>query len=148
MQDYPHIYSVSTRGGTSGPVRLDSPGLETINTAPPREFGGPGDQWSPETLMIGAVADCYILSFRAVAQAKKYTWIDIECDVEGVLERPDRLPHFTRLNIRARLTVENGSDIELAEKLLQRAKDICLITNSMVAEKTLETQIIATASGS
>ena len=33
------------------------------------EFGGPGDLWSPETMLAGAVAGCFILTFRAAARA-------------------------------------------------------------------------------
>jgi hypothetical protein len=33
----------------------------------PREFDGRGNQWSPESLLAAALADCFVLSFRAVA---------------------------------------------------------------------------------
>jgi organic hydroperoxide reductase OsmC/OhrA len=31
------------------------------------QLGGPGGQWSPETLLVAAAAECFILTFRAVA---------------------------------------------------------------------------------
>ncbi|MCB1756157.1 MAG: OsmC family protein [Gammaproteobacteria bacterium] len=142
MQEYPHVYKVSAIAANAGNVQLSSPGLEPITTAAPAEFDGPGDLWSPETLFAGSVADCYILSFRAVTNAKKFDWINLECQTDAVLERPERQTQFTQLNLRVKLTVARGTNIELAEKLLMRAKDICLVTNSMTAEKTLDIQII------
>ena len=113
-----------------------------MTTAPPPQFGGPEGVWSPETLFAGAVADCYILSFRAVTQVKKFDWVSIRCETDAILDKPERLPLFTRLDLRVTLTVSPGTDKALAQQLLERAKDICLVTNSMTAEKTLTTEII------
>ena len=55
--------------------------LPPIMAASPPQFGGPPGRWSPETLLVAAVADCYILSFRAIAKATKLPWDAIECAV-------------------------------------------------------------------
>jgi hypothetical protein len=55
MQSLPHQYSVEASAQLEGPVAIASEGLETFSTAPPLQYGGPGDQWSPETLLIAAV---------------------------------------------------------------------------------------------
>ncbi|MDO6460838.1 OsmC family protein [Granulosicoccaceae sp. 1_MG-2023] len=142
MQAYPHKYQVTSEGAAQGNVELTSPGLQSLTTAPPPQFGGPEGIWSPETLFAASVADCYILSFRAVTQMKKFDWIAIRCETDAILDKPERLPMFTRLDLRVTLTVAAGTDKAEAEKLLQRAKDICLVTNSMTAEKTLTTEIV------
>jgi organic hydroperoxide reductase OsmC/OhrA len=43
--------------------------VPTLSTATPEEFGGPGDAWSPELLLLGAVESCFLFTFRAVAHA-------------------------------------------------------------------------------
>ena len=53
----------------AGSVDVTSAGLPDLATAPPVEFEGPGDAWSPETLLCAALVDCFILTFRAVARA-------------------------------------------------------------------------------
>jgi organic hydroperoxide reductase OsmC/OhrA len=58
MHPFPHHYYVSAEGNATGAVTLSSPGLATLESAPPVEFDGPGDRWSPETLLVGAIADC------------------------------------------------------------------------------------------
>ena len=87
MQDFPHHYRVGATAEPDGDVSLTGDGLDAIASAPPAEFGGPGDRWSPETLLVAAVADCFILSFRVIARASKLPWISLKCEVEGTLER-------------------------------------------------------------
>ena len=72
MERLPHLYRVEASARPEGPVALDSSGLETLSTAPPVQYDGPGDRWSPETLFIGAVVDCFALTFRAVAGASSF----------------------------------------------------------------------------
>ena len=71
MQDLPHHYVVKASADTDSHILLESPGLEPVTSAGPAEFGGPGDLWSPETLLVAAVADCFILTFRAIARASR-----------------------------------------------------------------------------
>ena len=65
MEPFPHRYRVKGRGQVTGDVELSADGLTTLRSASPAEFDGPGGRWSPETLLVGAVADCFILTFRA-----------------------------------------------------------------------------------
>ena len=74
MQDLPHHYNVSADAEAEGNIILKADNMPQLISAPPAEFGGPGDQWSPEHLLVAAVADCFILTFRAVARASKLEW--------------------------------------------------------------------------
>lgn len=75
MQSFPHRYQVTATGDPSEKLSLESPGLQTLESAAPVEFGGPGGKWSPETLLVAAVADCFLLTFRAIALASRIPWI-------------------------------------------------------------------------
>ncbi|MDJ0918165.1 MAG: OsmC family protein [Woeseiaceae bacterium] len=142
MQDYPHYYRATASAAAESSVDVTSPGLESIETAPPPEFGGPGDLWSPETLLAAAVANCFILSFRAIARAAKLEWNALSCDVEAVLDRgEDRVTKFTEISERVVLDVPAGTDPAKARRLLDKAEHVCLITNSMTATTTLEAEV-------
>ena len=142
MQELPHHYAVSASNTSGDDVRLDSPGLETIRSAGPAQFGGPGDLWSPETLLVAAVADCFILSFRAIARASKMEWISLRCDVIGDLDKVDKVSQFTKFRVRARLEVPPGLREGKAERLLEKAEHSCLVTNSLKAPSALEIDVV------
>lgn len=148
MQEFPHRYSITAVASPDGDVPLQGDRLPTLATAPPAEFGGPGDRWSPETLLVAAVADCLILSFRSIASASKFNWLSLQCDVEGKLDRVERVTLFTEFRIRARLRVPAGTDVEKANRLLEKSEQVCLITRSLKAESHLEAEIeVAVAVG-
>lgn len=143
MHPYPHRYQVSASARPDGEVRLDSPELAGLNSMPPPEFDGPGGYWSPETLLTASVADCFILSFRAVARASKLEWTTLAAEVEATLERAEGITRFTRFVTRARLAVPDGTDPARARLLLEKAEKVCLITNSLNGEKHLEAEVVS-----
>ncbi len=142
MQEFPHHYHATARATTDSHVGVVAGNFPEILTGPPIEFGGPGDQWSPEHLLVGTVANCFILTFRAVARNSKLAWTHLECSPVGVLERVERETRFTRFTVNARLTVPAGTDVDKAERLLHRAEAGCLITRSLLADTDLITEII------
>lgn len=144
MQDLPHHYRVTAAAESEGDVVLAAERLGTITSAPPAEFGGPGDKWSPETLLVAAVADCFILTFRAIARASKLSWTSLRCEVEGDLERRDGVTKFTRFVIRATLSVPQETKEDRARRLLEKAEQSCLITNSLSSTTHLEA-VVSTA---
>jgi organic hydroperoxide reductase OsmC/OhrA len=141
MHPYPHEYQVTASGAASGPVAVDAAGLPTLDTAPPPEFDGPGGKWSPETLLCAALADCFILTFRAVSRTSGIAWSNLECRINGTLERPAGGAQFTRSATIATLTVPAGADVDKARALLERAEHSCLIANSLKGARTLEAHV-------
>jgi len=141
MHPYPHTYVASAAAGSGGPVAVASPRLPGLETAPPPEFDGPGGVWSPETLLCASIADCFVLTFRALSRAARFEWLHIECRVEGVLERAEGLSLFTRYATVAKLLVPAGADVTKARHLLERAEQSCLISNSLRGSRTLDAQV-------
>jgi len=142
MQDLPHIYRVAASAEGAANVILSADGLPDLETAGPPEFGGPGDVWSPETMLVGAIANCFVLSFRAIARAAKLEWLTLECEAEGDLNKVEKLTQFTAFRVSAKLTVPPGTNEKKANTILEKAEKYCLITNSMKADSHLETEII------
>jgi organic hydroperoxide reductase OsmC/OhrA len=61
MHPFPHHYSVEVSVRPGETAKLRTAELDEIESAPPKEFGGPGDRWSPEGLFTAAIADCISL---------------------------------------------------------------------------------------
>lgn len=144
MQPYPHRYSIEATAGPTESVEISGAGLPTLTSAPPVEFDGPGDQWSPETLLVAALADCFVLTFRAVARASRLDWSHLACHAEGTLDRVERVTRFTGFRIHARLALPSGGNAETGQRLLEKAEKTCLITNSLVAPVELVCEVRST----
>lgn len=145
MQAYPHHYRVRASAEADGLVATASAGLPTLSSAPPPEYGGPGGQWSPETLLMAAVADCFVLSFRAIARASNLPWDVIECRAEGLLDRVETVVKFTAVELHATLTLPADGDEGRAHRLLEKAEETCLVTNSLNVTPTLAVTIVRSA---
>jgi organic hydroperoxide reductase OsmC/OhrA len=144
MKPYPHTYSVSADATATGVVSVASPGVPDLDTAPPPEFDGPGGVWSPETLLVAAIADCFILTFRGVSRAAHFDWVRLEAHVDGTLERDSGVTQFVRYTTRATLTVKPNADHAKAQELLERAEKVCLVANSLRGVRALEVQVCET----
>jgi peroxiredoxin-like protein len=140
MHPFPHRYAVEANADARR-VALTSSGVPEVAIAPPTEFDGPGDQWSPETLLVAAAVGCFVLTFRAVAQASTLSWSRLSCSGEGVVDRSEGTTRFTGLALVARLAVPPGVDIEKARRLLEKAERACLITNSLAVQPTLTCEV-------
>jgi organic hydroperoxide reductase OsmC/OhrA len=141
MANYPHHYTASASALPEGNVSLESPGLPALSTAPPAEFGGPGDHWSPETLCVGAVANCFILTFRSVARAANLPWLSLRADAVGTLDRVERSTQFTHFELQAALEVPAGVSEGEAKAVLERAERVCLIRNSLKGTSHLDVRV-------
>ena len=143
MEPYPHTYVASASGTRSGEVSLTSAGLPALASEPAPQFGGPGTLWSPEALLAATIADCFILTFRAVSGAALFGWVRLECRVEGILSRVERQVRFTDFAVHAALTLAPGADRSKAQRLLKQTERGCLIINSLTGRHTLETSILS-----
>jgi len=143
MKPYPHHYSVEATAEPSESVELSAAGLPTLASAPPVEFDGPGNLWSPETLLVAALADCFILTFRAIARASRLEWKRLTCQAGGTLARVDGVTRFTSFQIRAELALPPGGNEETGRRLLDKAERTCLVTNSLAAPVELVAEVSA-----
>ncbi len=131
MQPFPHRYTVTTSATAVGDIELTTPHVESLRTATPTEFDGPGDRWSPETLLTAAVVDCFALTFRGIARNSKLPWTTLRCDITGTLDRVERVAQFTDFDLKVHLLVPELANQEQARRILEKAEANCLIANSL-----------------
>jgi organic hydroperoxide reductase OsmC/OhrA len=141
VHPFPHRYTVTSQAGPEGEIALESPGLPALATTTPPEFDGPGGFWSPETLMVAAVIDCFVLTFRGIARVSRMPWTRISVECVGTLERPDQVTQFTRFDLRARVVLPPDVPEDQARRLLTKAETTCLVTRSLKAHTELTIEI-------
>jgi peroxiredoxin-like protein len=114
----------------------------TINFAAPPEFGGEPGLWTPEHLLLAAVATCYVATLRAVAQASKLEFEGVEVPVEGKIEKLDGGFRFTRITLRPVVTIHDETDRERIGRVLEKAEHVCLVSRSLDCGMVLEPTIL------
>lgn len=142
MHPFPHVYRNRAAGGPDQAITVSGEGLPDLATAAPPEFDGPGDLWSPETMLNAAVANCFILTFRSLSKRKELDWQALDVAVEGQLDKTPEGLRFTAFRIAATLEAA-GVEVGEAEALLHAAERHCLITASLSAEVSLEATVRA-----
>ncbi len=113
----------------------------TINFAAPPEFGGEPGLWTPEHLLLGAVATCYVATLRAMAEASKLVFSGLDVSVQGVIEKQEGGFRFTHITLRPVATIEREEDRERAQRLVEKAERACRITRSLSCPTALEARI-------
>jgi peroxiredoxin-like protein len=141
MKPLPHHYDVRIAGGPLGRATLASPGVPDLATAAPADFGGPGDAWSPEQLLLAAVEACFLMTFRAIAQASRIEFTSLAVDGQGIVDRANGGMRFTEIVLRPRLALPAGADPARVRRALEKAEKTCLVSASLSTPIRLEPEI-------
>ena len=141
MKPLPHTYDVRLTGGPLGYATLSVPGVPDLATAPPLDFDGPGDAWSPEHLLLASVEACFLFTFRVVAQASRIEFTSLDVSAEGTVDRRDGGMRFTEIVLRPQLRLPAGTDQSRALRAMEKSEKACLVTASLAVPVRLEPQI-------
>ena len=141
MKPFPHRYRARLSGGPIAYAELTAGAAPALRMAPPPEFDGPGDAWSPEELFLAAVESCFLFTLRAVARMSKLEFNRLTLEAAGIVDRPDRVTRFTEIALRAVLTVPRGPDRVAALAVLEKTKSACLVSASIATPIRLEAEI-------
>jgi uncharacterized OsmC-like protein len=77
-----------------------------------------------------------------VARGSRFEWNSADCKVVGVLDRIDRVTHFTEFHIDVTLHLPAGADEAKAVHIAQKSEHVCLVTNSLTGKKILNVRVI------
>jgi peroxiredoxin-like protein len=142
MKALPHRYDVHLAGGLSGYAQVSTEGIPELRSAPPADYDGPGDAWSPEHLLLASVETCFLFTLRAIARLSKIDVINLELDAEGTVDRRDGVTRFTEIVLRPKLTVAAGTDRARALRLIEKSEKDCLVSASLSTPIRLEPEIV------
>jgi peroxiredoxin-like protein len=143
MKPLPHLYDVRLAGGPEGHATVSVSGAPDLRAAPPLDFDGPGDAWSPEHLLLAAVETCFLFTLRAVARASRIEFTRLELAASGTVDKQDGVMRFTEIVLRPRLALQAGVDRERALRALEKSEKACLVSASLSTPIRLEPEIAA-----
>ncbi|MBI1959134.1 MAG: OsmC family protein [Candidatus Rokubacteria bacterium] len=142
MKPLPHRYEVRLSGGPIGYATVSASGMPDLRSAPPLDFDGPGDAWSPEHLLLAAVETCFLFTLRSVANASRVEFVVLDLSSEGTVDRQDGVTRFTEIVLRPRLAIRPGTDRDRALSVLQKSERSCLVSASLATPVRLEPELV------
>lgn len=126
--------------GKAGLAKAES-APNAIHFAAPPQFGGLEGRWSPEDLLLCALAACFTTTFRALAEYSKFQYTDLEVEVEGTVRKAESGYAFERITLRPTLTLSREEEQLRAHRLLDKAKRLCLISRAIAVPQVFEPRV-------
>lgn len=112
-----------------------------IHFAAPPLFGGLEGRWTPEDLLMTALASCFTTTFHAIAGYSKFEYTDLEVEAEGTVSKTSSGYTFSEIVLRPNLKIPNEDKREQAIHLLQKAKGLCLVSRALAKAQKFETRV-------
>lgn len=95
-------------------------------------FRGEADRWTPEDLLVAALAQCHLLAFLHLAADAGVVVTDYVDEAVGTMQlNPDGSGQFTEVVLRPRVVVTAPDMVEPAQHLHERAHAMCFIARSV-----------------
>lgn len=136
--EYTYRVSAWWTSGRTGLAKCES-SPNTIHFSEAAELGGLQGRWTPEQLLLCAMAGCFTTTFHDVARSAKFDFLDLEVEIEGSVRRSRTAgSSFNEILIRPRLKVHSEDQCEAGLQLLRRAKSGCLISRAITVPQTME----------
>ena len=142
---YQYTSTANWTNARAGIVNAESSVELPIAFSAPPEFHGQPDLWTPEHLLVAAVAGCFVTTFIAVAELSKFELEALEVSAEGLLGKGEGGYQFTRITVRPVLTIARDLDRERALRLLEKAERSCLVSRSLRSEVVVEPKVLVEA---
>lgn len=133
------IYStrVEVKGGRNGQIRSEDGNLN-LEVRVPKEMQGPGGNYTnPEQLFAGGYAACFDSALNLIIQKKR-----IKVKETSVAAEVSLSPLNGGFGLSVVLDVHiSGVEKELAEKLVQKAHEICPYSNAIRGNIPIELKV-------
>ncbi len=126
--------------GQTGIAKSDST-PNAIHFTAPAQFGGLEGRWTPEDLLMTALASCFTTTFHAVARSSKFEYTDLAVEAQGTVRKTDTGYCFSEIVIRPILTIPDEEQRERAMSLLHKAQALCLVSRALATAKTFEARV-------
>ncbi len=111
--------------------------------APPKQFRGESGKLTPEDLMLASINTCMLSTITSALRKYEFEFVKFESMIEGVITHTeDRGYMFTEFTYYPKITVKSDEERELVLKLLKTSHNDCWMSQSLIADVTIEPEII------
>src|SRR5437762_8930095 len=80
-----------------------------IHVATPAQFGGEGNEWSPEEMFLGSISSCFMTTFLFLARKHDLAVSHFECAAHGQIELVKGKYEFTEVELYPKVHIMDES---------------------------------------
>ena len=137
-----HQYRVTAwwTSGRTGLAKSDS-APNAIHFTAPAQFGGVEGRWTPEELLLAAVAGCFTTTLRSIASSSQFDYTDLEVEASAALSKMQSGYNLREIVIRPTLRISDEAERGLALDLLMKAERLCLVSRAFAIPIRFEPQL-------
>jgi peroxiredoxin-like protein len=129
-------------------LRNDSGEIHTknLNTqiSIPEEMDGPGIGTNPDEMLLGAAATCYIITLAAMMERSQLEKEGLRLRSEGIVDVTNGIFTYKKIIHRPFIILKDtatDNEIELAQKLAQKAETSCMISRAIKGNVEIELEM-------
>ena len=127
-------------GNKKGILRADEV-QGNIYVSTPQQFGGEGQDWSPEHLFLGSLSSCFMTTFLFLARKHELPVSNFSCGAAGSVELIKGKYEFTQVDLYPRVHIMDESLRGKAEKVLLKTSQYCLVAGALKCRLLYNTEI-------
>lgn len=126
--------------GRAGLAKSDT-SPNAIHFTAPAQFGGLEGRWTPEELLLAAVASCFTTTLQNVSSSAQFNYADLEVEASATLRKMESGYSFSEIVIRPTLKIVNDVERGIAFDLLKKAQRLCLVSRAFAIPIKFEPQV-------
>jgi len=105
-------------------------------------FRGDRLRYNPEELLVASLSACHMLSYLHLCSDAGIVVTAYLDEAKGTMVETDEGGRFTEVVLRPSVTIQEGGDARLAERLHEKAHRVCFISNSVKFPVRCEPKIV------
>jgi organic hydroperoxide reductase OsmC/OhrA len=127
---FPHRYEISLSRQSDHSAVIHNDSASPVAGGVPPQFDGKPGFWSPEELLMSAVALCFMTTFQSFALKERIEILSYTSSAVGILDKTQAGLLFTQIELQIKIRVNRGVR-ETVIPLIERSKKYCIISNTL-----------------
>ena len=110
---------------------IEVPGKPPLQGSADKIFRGDASRHNPEDMLVMSLSACHMLTYLAEAARAGVRVVAYADEASGTMQMHQGKMRFTEVSLHPQVRIAAGSDPELAQRLHERAHELCFIASSV-----------------
>ncbi len=128
-------YNAKAGSGTASTWTTMAPEERAAVCAIPPEFDGPGRGYSPEDFFGLAVVNCFVATFKVIAEKSRLSFDSLSVEGRLVVDRDEKgRPCMSSFLMDVKVSAGANGNVDRILRILDKTSESCIVLNSVKTE--------------